>query len=331
MPRRYGPGGQRLWNGKTLEEFNENDIQRFLDDTQKQLNKISREEDSAMSDEKTAVPPEKWRKCKMGKVIAIANQKGGVGKTTTAVSLGTGLTKKGKKVCIIDLDPQGNATQSLGYNSENLEITITTILDRIIAKDYVLSSDYGVLHHQEGVDLVPANIELSVMEMKLLSVYIGREKILDKYLEMIKDTYDYIIIDCKPSLDIITLNALTASDTVLIPVQAQFFSVRGLEQLLNTINQVVIGGLNSKLTIEGILYTAVNDRTCSFKEISETVRNAYGAYVHIYQRYIPRSIKAEEAPAAGKSIYTYDKSSTVALAYEEFTKEFLMKEGDLDE
>lgn len=263
----------------------------------------------------------------MSKVIAIANQKGGVGKTTTAVNLGAGLARKGKKICIIDLDPQGNATQSFGYDSENLKITITTILDRIIAKDYVFSPDYGVLHHQEGVDLLPANIELAVMEMKLLSVYIGREKILDHYIQMINQIYDYIIIDCKPSLDIITLNALTAANTVLIPVQAQFFSVRGLEQLLNTINQVVTGGLNSKLTIEGILYTAVNDRTCSFKEIAEMVKNAYGKYVHIFQRYIPRSIKAEEAPASGKSIYAYDTSSTVATAYEEFTKEFLMMEG----
>lgn len=263
----------------------------------------------------------------MSKIIAIANQKGGVGKTTTTINLGIGLARAGKKVCLIDLDPQGNTTQGLGYDPDELEITISTILDRIINKDYKILRDYGILHHREEIDVVPANIELSTMEMKLISVYIGREKILSTYVEMIRPFYDYILIDCKPSLDIITLNALTAADSVLIPVQAQYYSAKGLEQLLGTITQVIVGGINSRLTIAGILYTLVNNRTCSFKQVSEIIKDAYGQNIYIYNSYIPRSVKAEEAPASGMSIYEYDSSGTVAEAYTKFTNEFLEQEG----
>lgn len=262
----------------------------------------------------------------MNKIIAIANQKGGVGKTTTTINLGVGLARAGKKVCLVDLDPQGNTTQGLGYNPDDMEVTISTILDKVIGKDYMIGKDYGVLHHKEGVDIIPANIELSAMEMKLISVYIGREKILNTYLEMIRPLYDYILIDCKPSLDIITLNALTAADSALIPVQAQYYSAKGLEQLLNTITQVVVSGINTRLKIEGILFTLANNRTCSFKQVSEIIRNAYGQNIHIYTNYIPRSVKAEEAPAAGISIYKYDAGGTVADAYSKFTKEFLREE-----
>lgn len=263
----------------------------------------------------------------MSRIIAIANQKGGVGKTTTTINLGIGLARAGKKVCLIDLDPQGNTTQGLGFNPDELEVTISTVLDKIIDKDYKICKDYGILKHDEGIDIVPANIELSAMEMKLISVYIGREKILSTYLEMIKESYDYVLIDCKPSLDIITLNALTAADSVLIPVQAQYYSAKGLEQLLSTITQVVVSGLNSRLKIDGILFTLVNDRTCSFKLVSEVIREAYGQNIHIYANYIPRSVKAEEAPAAGMSIYRYDDKGTVSEAYVRFTDEFLRQEG----
>ena len=160
------------------------------------------------------------------------------------------------------------------------------------------------------------------MEMKLLSVYIGREKILNTYLEMIKTQYDYIIIDCKPSLDIITLNALTAANGVLIPVQAQYYSAKGLEQLLNTIHQVITGGLNSSLTVDGILFTMTNDRTNNFRQIREIVRDTYGKTIHIFSSYIPRAVSAEEAPAAGMSIYQYDQEGTVSKAYLDFTCEF---------
>jgi chromosome partitioning protein len=263
----------------------------------------------------------------MNRIIAIANQKGGVGKTTTTINLGIGLARQGKKVCLVDLDPQGNTTQGLGFNPDGICVTISTILDRIINKDFKIEHNYGVLRHQEGIDIVPANIELSTMEMKLISVYIGREKILSTYLEMIRPLYDYIIIDCKPSLDIITLNAFTAADSLLIPVQAQYYSARGLEQLLGTITQVITGGINTRLKIDGILYTLVNDRTCSFKQVSEIINKAYGNDIYIYENYIPRSVKAEEAPASGMSIYMYDNAGTVSEAYRKFTLEFLEREG----
>lgn len=264
----------------------------------------------------------------MSRIIAIANQKGGVGKTTTSINLGIGLSRIGKKVCLIDLDPQGNTTQGLGYNPDDLDCTIATIMDKIISRDYNITQNLGVLHHEEGIDLIPSSIDLSLMEMKLLSVYIGREKILNAYLEMIRDLYDFIIIDCKPSLDIITLNALTAADGVLIPVQAQYYSAKGLEQLLGTINSVITEGLNSKLTVDGILFTLANDRTNNFKQISDIVKNTYGQSIHIFSNYIPRAVTAEEAPAAGVSIYQYDPTGTVSKAYNDFTCEFMLwKEG----
>lgn len=267
----------------------------------------------------------------MSKIIAIANQKGGVGKTTTSINLGIGLSRAGHKVCLVDFDPQGNATQGLGYNPDDLDYTISTILDKIIDKDFNITQDFGILHHEEGIDLVPSSIDLAVMEMKLLSVYIGREKILATYLEMIKSFYDYIIIDCKPSLDIITLNALTAANSVLIPVQAQYYSAKGLEQLLNTINQVITGGLNTNLVIDGIVFTLANDRTNNFKQVTDIVKDTYGRSVHIFKNYIPRAVTAEEAPATGKSIYTYDPEGTVSKAYSDFTCEFMIREEHMYE
>lgn len=259
----------------------------------------------------------------MGKIIAIANQKGGVGKTTTCISLGVGLARQGKRILLVDFDPQGNTTQSLGYNPDLLGVTVSDVLDEMIAKNYDIPYDMAVLHSGEQVDLLPANIELATMEMKLLAVYIGREKILSGYLKMVAGMYDYILIDCKPSLDIITLNALTAADSVLIPVQAQFYSVKGLEQLLNTISQVVTGGLNTRLTIEGILLTLANPQTNNFREIRKVVEGAYGQHIRIFKNHIPRAVTAEEAPAAGTSIYLYDGTGKVAAAYAQFTEEFL--------
>lgn len=262
----------------------------------------------------------------MNRIIAIANQKGGVGKTTTTINLGVGLARSGKRVCLIDLDPQGNTTQGLGHDPDAMGVTITTILDKIINKDYKISRGYGVLHHKEGVDIIPSNIELSAMEMRLISIYIGREKILSTYLEMIRPYYDYILIDCRPSLDIITLNALTAADSVLIPVQAQYYSAKGLEQLLGTITQIVTGGINTRLRVDGILFTLANDRTCNFRQVSDIIRDVYGQDIHIYENHIPRSVRAEEAPTAGISIYEYDDKGAVAAAYKRFTDEFLQEE-----
>ena len=200
----------------------------------------------------------------MCKIIAIANQKGGVGKTTTAINLGIGLVNKGNRVLLVDLDPQGNATQGLGFDADSLEVTITTMLRKMIGKDYTFRRDFGILSHEEGIELMPANIELSVLETELISLFFGREKMLKNYLDMIRDEYDYMIIDCMPSLNLITINALVAADEVIIPLHAQYYSVRGLEQLLQTIGSVRSNGLNESLRISGILYTCVNDRTTSF-------------------------------------------------------------------
>lgn len=259
-------------------------------------------------------------------VIAIANQKGGVGKTTTAINLGIGLVKRGNKVLLVDLDPQGNATQGLGFDADALEITITTMLRKIINKDYAFEKDYGIWRHSEEIDLMPANIELSVLETELISLLFGREKILKTYLDMIRDEYEYVIIDCMPSLNLIAINALVAADEVIIPLHAQYYSVKGLEQLLQTIGSVKSNGLNESLKISGILYTCVNDRTTSFRDVHRILKNAYGENIKIYDSYIPRSVKAEEAPSYGQSIYEYDTAGKVSGAYGKFTEEFLLSE-----
>lgn len=263
----------------------------------------------------------------MSKIIAIANQKGGVGKTTTAINLGVGLVRKGNRILLVDLDPQGNATQGLGYDADAIEITISTIIRKMINKDYAFTSEYGILHHPEGIDLMPANIELSILETELISIFFGREKMLNTYLTMIKDKYDHIIIDCMPSLNLIAINALVAADEVIIPLHAQYYSVRGLEQLLQTISSIRSNSLNPELKISGILYTCVNKQTTSFRDIQQIIKKAYGEGIRIFENYIPRSVRAEEAPSYGQSIYEYDRNGKVASAYSSFTDEFLFQEG----
>lgn len=259
----------------------------------------------------------------MSKIIAIANQKGGVGKTTTAINLGARLVQKGKKVLLVDLDPQGNATQGLGFDADSLEITISTMIRKMINKDYAFLKDYGIKKHDEGIYLMPANIELSMLETELISLFFGREKMLYTYLAMIKEDYDYIIIDCMPSLNLIAINALVAASEVLIPLHAQYYSVRGLEQLLQTIDSIKSNNLNPSLKIAGILYTCVNAQTTSFKDIKKIVGNALGENIRIFENYIPRSVRAEEAPSYGQSIYEYDGNGKIASAYSKFTDEFL--------
>lgn len=254
-----------------------------------------------------------------GKVLAISNQKGGVGKSTTTASLGFGLARQGKRVLLIDNDPQGSLTASLGYQQpDKLPVTLETIMRKII-EDKQFSTGEGILQHDEGVDLLPANIELSGLELLLVNT-MSRETILREYINTVRNIYDYIIIDCMPSLGMLTINALAAADSVIIPVQAQFLSIKGLEQLLRTIFKVR-KQINPGLMIDGILLTMVDNRTNYAREISQILREQYGNQLRIFENEIPRSVRAEETSAEGKSIYMYDPRGKVAAAYSAFVRE----------
>ena len=254
-------------------------------------------------------------------VLAVSNQKGGTGKTTTCENLGIGLAQEGKKVLLVDTDPQASLTVALGYpRPDDLSFTLSDAMEKIMTEQPIAPGE-GLLHHPEGVDLMPANIMLSGLEVSLVNA-MNREKILKQYLDTVRREYDFILLDCMPSLGMLTVNALAAADRVLIPVQAQYLSAKGLEQLLQTINKVR-RQINPKLKIEGILLTMVDSRTNYAKEISALIREAYGNNIKVFSTDIPRSVRAAEISAEGKSIFQHDPKGKVAEAYRVLTKEVL--------
>lgn len=257
----------------------------------------------------------------MAKVIALANQKGGVGKTTTAVNLGIGLNLQGKKVLLVDADAQGNLTDSLGFHQpDNLPVTLATILTKVMTEERFDSGE-GILHQVEGVDLMPGNIELSAIEVSLVNT-MSREMVLRNYINTVKQKYDYVLIDCMPSLGMMTINALAAADSVIIPVQAHYLPAKGMTQLMQTIARVR-RQINPKLSVDGILLTMVDNRTTFAKDISFVLRRDYGDKLCVFQTEIPLSIRAAETSAEGKSIFTHDPHGIAAKAYQAFTKEVL--------
>ena len=244
-----------------------------------------------------------------------------MGKTTTCANLGVGLAQEGKRVLLIDSDPQGSLSISLGFTEpDELPYTLSTAMMQAI-EDQPITVAEGVLHHEEKVDLLPANIELAGLEVSLINA-MSREKILKQCLEPLKRDYDYILIDCMPSLGMLTINALAAADSVLVPAQPQFLSAKGLEQLLQTVNKVR-RQINRNLRIDGILLTMADSRTNYSKEVSALLRSTYGSKIKVFDTEIPRSIRAAEISAEGKSIYAHDLNGKVAEAYRSFTGEVL--------
>ena len=257
-------------------------------------------------------------------VYAIASQKGGVGKTTTCENLGVGLAESGKRVLLIDFDPQASLSVAMGWHRpDELDKTVADIMNKVMNEEPIEPGE-GILHHEEGVDLLPSNITLSGMEVSLVNA-MSRESVLKQYLETVKGNYDVILLDCMPSLGMLTVNALAAADQVLIPVQANYLSAKGLEQLLQTVNKVK-RQINPKLKIEGILLTMVDSRTNNAKEVSELIRQAYGGKIKIFDSEIPKSVRVAETSLEGISIYKHDPGGKAAQAYRNLTKEVIADE-----
>ena len=256
----------------------------------------------------------------MAKTIAICNQKGGVGKTTTTLNLGIGLAREGKKVLLVDGDPQNDLTSALGWEADSIDKSLGRLM-YLVTQNYKPEVHDTILHHPEGVDLIPSNLDLSSMETQLVNA-MSREKILSNLLRDVKKDYDYILIDCMPSLGMITINALTVADSVIIPVQAQYLPAKGMTQLLKSID-MVRSHTNEQLKIDGIVMTLVDGRTNLARDVISAIRTNYGMNIRIYDAQIPVGVKAAEASKTGRSIFTYDNECKPAKAYEALTKEVI--------
>ena len=257
----------------------------------------------------------------MTKVIAIANQKGGVGKTSTAVNLGAGLVRQGYDVLLIDLDSQANLTMALGYqNPDDMEFTVSNVLYKAVHEETIIPEE-GILTTAEGIDLMPSNIQLSGYEISLINEY-GRENMLKQYIDEVRLNYDYILIDCAPSLSVLTVNALVAADSVLIPTQPHYFSMAGLQMFYDTICKIR-KKMNPSLTIEGVLVTMMDNRPNFTKDLVAQLHETYGDVFNVFETEIPTSIRMSESSARGKSIFVFDKKGKVAAAYEKLTEEVI--------
>ena len=254
------------------------------------------------------------------KVIAIANQKGGVGKTTTTFNLGVALKNQGKRVLVVDADPQGDLTTYMGYNESELKTTLAQLMESVIY-DSQLDTKQAILNNAEGIDLIPSDLDLSATEAMLVNA-MSREVTLRTILNNVKKDYDYVLIDCMPSLGMLTINALSCSDKVVIPVQDHFLAAKGMGHLLKTVSRVK-RTINPKLEVGGILLTLVNKRTNLSKETIQDLKETYGRAIKLYDTQIPLAVKTAESTSRGKSIFKYDKNSKVATAYEDFAKEVL--------